>query len=117
MSSVEKKIGGKLTEIRLSQKLTQAQLAEKVNLSPESISRLERGVALPSLKTMELIANALNVKLKDFFDFDEERPKEKAFERELSKLTAFLRTLNIKEVKLAHQILKDIFKSINKHFC
>jgi len=37
-------------------------------------------VALPSFKTMELIANALNVKLKDFFVFpnrhtDEEKKK------------------------------------------
>ena len=32
MSDIEKRIGGKITEIRLSQKLTQAQLAEKVNL-------------------------------------------------------------------------------------
>jgi len=114
MSSFEKQIGGKLTEIRLSQKLTQAQLAEKVNLSVESISRLERGVAFPSLKTMETIANALNVKLKDFFQFNEDTPKDKSFERELSKLIAFLRTLNKKEVKLAHQILKDIFKTLKQ---
>ena len=114
MSDIEKRIGGKITEIRLSQKLTQAQLAEKVNLSIETISRMERGVVFPSLKTIEIIANSLNVPLKSFFDFDECPSQDKSFERELSKVVGFLRTLSKKEIMLVHKILKVVFKRLKQ---
>lgn len=112
MSGIEKRIGGKITEIRLSQRLTQAQLAEKVNLSIETISRMERGVNFPSLKTIEIIANSLDVPLKSFFEFDEHPSQGKLFERELSKLIGFLRTLSKKEINLVHKVLKVVFKHL-----
>jgi len=114
MSIILKKIGGKITEIRLLKKLTQAQFAEKMNLSVESISRMERGVAFPSLKTMERAASALEVPLKDFFDFDEHTAKDKFYERELSKLIAFLRTTKKEEIILIHKILKVVFRNLKQ---
>ena len=114
MSNIDKRIGGKITEIRLSKKLTQSELAEKTEVSTESISRLERGVNAPSLKTIENIANTLQVPIKEFFDFDENPSKNKSFERELSKLIAFLRTRQEKEIKLILKILKFIFKTLKQ---
>lgn len=110
--SIEKRIGAKITEVRLTRGLTQAQLAEKVNVSVETISRIERGVSLPSLKTIETIADSLNAPMKIFFDFEDRPSKSKAFERELSKLTAFLRTLSIKDLSLIHEILTVVFKKL-----
>ena len=114
MSDVEKRIGGKITEIRLAQKLTQAELAERVGVSVESISRMERGVSFPSLKTVERVATALNAPLRSFFGFDEEPAADKSFERELSKLTAFLRTLREDEINLVHKILRVVFRSLRE---
>ena len=114
MSDLERRIGGKITEIRLSKRLTQAQLAEKVGVSIETISRMERGINFPSLKTLENIADALDEHLKTFFDFDDHPSKDKSYERELSKLIGFLRTLDKKEVKLAHEILKSVFRSLKQ---
>lgn len=112
MSNIEKRIGSMITGVRLSQKLTQAQLAEKADLSVESISRMERGITLPSLKTLEKIANSLNAPLKTFFDFDEHHPKNPPYERELSKLISSLRTLSEKEITLLHDILRVILKKL-----
>ncbi len=112
MSDVEKRIGGKITEIRLTHGLTQAQLAEKVNISPESVSRMERGVTFPSLITIENIAATLNVPLKAFFDFDDYPSEDIAFERELSKLTALLRTLPTDQITLIRKILKIVFANL-----
>ena len=109
MPSVEKLVGAKITEVRISKRLTQAQLSEIVDVSVETISRLERGVSMPSLKTLENIAQALGAPLKSFFDFDEKPSETKTFERELSKLIAFLRTLNIKQIKLIREVLKTTF--------
>lgn len=110
MSSIEKWIGARITGVRLSRKLTQAQLAEKVDVSVETISRMERGVSFPSLRSLENIAHALDTPLKTFFEFEEGPPKDHAFERELSKLTAFLRTMRRKDIALLYKILKVIYK-------
>lgn len=112
MSNIEKRIGSKITEIRLSKKLTQAQLAEKLNVSVETISRMERGISFPSLKTIENLSRTLNISLKSLFDFDEEKSKDQAFEREISKLNVFLRTLRKKDITLVHEILKFTFKKL-----
>jgi transcriptional regulator with XRE-family HTH domain len=114
MSILEKRIGGKITEFRLEKKLTQSELAELIGISVESISRLERGVTFPSLKTIEKISEALKVQLKSFFDFDEYAPGENTYERELSKLLAFLRTLDENELNLSHKILKDLFRHLKR---
>lgn len=114
MSSFEKCIGAKITEYRLSQKLTQAQLAERVDLSVETVSRLERGVSLPSIKTMDKIAHALNTPLKSFFDYEEETLLNQSVERELAKLTAFIRTLKKNEISRIHKMLKMMYSEKTK---
>ncbi len=114
MSTIEKRLGAKISEIRLSQKLTQAELAEKINVSVETVSRLERGVSVPSLKTIENIAVSLNTTLTVFFDFEGQPPISKKHERELSKLMVFLRTLQTDELSLAHELIKEILNIIKK---
>ncbi|MEY4592746.1 MAG: hypothetical protein RIR18_1641 [Pseudomonadota bacterium] len=54
--------------------MTQACLAEKLGIEPESVSRFERGVNLPSLATLEKIARILETTnaglLSEFDDVD-----------------------------------------------
>ena len=69
MADLSKQLGKRIKQIRKAAKLTQERLAEKAGLSVEYISRLERGVSQPSLKTLALIAKSLNIAVKDFFDF------------------------------------------------
>ncbi|HDR67819.1 MAG TPA: XRE family transcriptional regulator, partial [Bacteroidaceae bacterium] len=73
------------------------------NTLAEKTLRTERGVAFPSLKTVDKIATAMGVALKDFFDFGDSEISDKAYEREISKINAFLRTLNKKEVSVAYK--------------
>lgn len=110
MSGIGKKLGPKITEARLSLKLTQSQLAEKVDVSVETISRIERGVSFPSLKTIEKIAVVLKVPLKTLFEFESDQSRNQRCERELAKLIGCLRTLDNKDIKLIHEILKMIYK-------
>ena len=46
--------------------LTQEELAEKVELSVQHISRIETGYYIPSLKTFFMLASVLNLDLKAF---------------------------------------------------
>lgn len=66
-AAVDKALGKRVAELRKAAELTQAQLAEKVGVAVETISRLERGSAIPSLARLEGIARALRVELPDLF--------------------------------------------------
>ena len=63
------KIGLNILYYRKEQRLTQAQLAEAINLSPNHVQRFESGSAGCSVDTLIDVAKALNVHPKIFFDF------------------------------------------------
>lgn len=69
MVSLSQQFGQRIKEIRKAARLTQEKFAEKAGLSPEYISRIERGIAQPSFKTLETMADVLNIYVKDFWDF------------------------------------------------
>jgi len=54
-------IGSRIKTAREQAHLTQEDLAAVVDLSPNHISVLERGIKQPKLETLVAIANALNV--------------------------------------------------------
>ena len=54
-------IGNKIKLARKRSKYTQAELAEKLSLTPEYISHLERGVAAGSIPTLIEICKTLNI--------------------------------------------------------
>lgn len=56
-------IGKRIREIRTSEKMTQAALAELSGVEPSNISHIERAATKVSLPTLLQIANALNVSL------------------------------------------------------
>ena len=53
--------------------LTQAQLAERIGVETETVSRFERGKHLPSLATLERLAKTLRCMMSDLLA--EERPQ------------------------------------------
>ena len=116
-NNVEKLIGIQIARYRKDREITQEQLAQLVNVAFETISRLERGVSIPSLKTLEKISYALNTSLKDFFDFEQpQKAKSSSFENECSKLVAYLKTKNVNDVKMCYRIVKAVFEQIDKNY-
>lgn len=67
--NLEKKFGAKLAYVRKSQKLSQMKLAEIVDMNFNYISQIERGEANVTIHTMKILADALNVEMKELFDF------------------------------------------------
>ena len=65
------KLGFKIRTLRKAAGLTQEQLAEMVDVSVNFIGYVERGQRAPSIKTLEQIAQALDVAPKDLFEFSE----------------------------------------------
>jgi transcriptional regulator with XRE-family HTH domain len=71
MSDLAKQLGKRIHLFRKQNGLTQAALADRVKISNEFMSGIERGAKLPSLSTLEKLAAALRVNLKDLFNFDQ----------------------------------------------
>ena len=61
------KIGSKVKESRKERGLTLTWLAEATNLSAPLISRIERGNVMPSIPSLQAIADALNMDVGHFF--------------------------------------------------
>jgi transcriptional regulator with XRE-family HTH domain len=64
-------LGVKVSSIRESRSMTQEQLSERADLTPELVARIESGSFLPSLAPLIRIARALGVRLGTFLDDQE----------------------------------------------
>jgi transcriptional regulator with XRE-family HTH domain len=62
-----KSIGNKVKEFRKSMGLTTKRLAEETGLSAPLISRIESGLVIPSVPSLETIANVLKTDIGHFF--------------------------------------------------
>lgn len=70
MQTTKQLLAIRLKQIRKSRGLTQEKLAELIGCDTKHISKLEIAGSYPSIETLERIAAALNVELKDIFNFD-----------------------------------------------
>ncbi|WP_420322115.1 helix-turn-helix domain-containing protein [Flagellimonas sp.] len=64
-----KKFGENLLELREKAGLSQAALETDAKMSKNQIGRIERGEISTSITNLNLIAKALDIPLKDLFDF------------------------------------------------
>ena len=116
-SNIEKQIGAHLAKIRKERGLTQSDLAELIDVATETVSRMERGVSIPSLKTLENISNVLNVHLKDIFDLEyPQESRASALENESAKLLGYIKTNRVSDIKMCSRIVKAIFEQIEKTY-
>jgi transcriptional regulator with XRE-family HTH domain len=65
-------LGEKLRQLRSERNISQRKLAQIANLSPNSISLIERDETSPSVATLQSLATALNIRMSYFFE--EESP-------------------------------------------
>ena len=56
-------IGAKLKELRVQKGLTQEELSEKLGVSPQAVSKWERGESYPDIGLLDDIAESLSVPL------------------------------------------------------
>jgi len=86
MKSTKELLGGRIKELRKMKGLSQEELSEKVDIDPKHLSRIEVGRGFPSLDTLEKLADALNVEMKDFFEFAHEVKSAKELMKTLESL-------------------------------
>ncbi|MEW5816437.1 MAG: helix-turn-helix transcriptional regulator [Spirochaetota bacterium] len=63
-----KEIGDKIREFRKQRNVTQAELAERINVSFQQVQKYEKGKTRISLQRLITIANALQIPVSAFFE-------------------------------------------------
>ncbi len=61
-------LGKKIRQLRFKAGLTQEQLAERLGIGPQSVSKWENAVAMPDITALPLIAEIFGVSIDDLFD-------------------------------------------------
>ena len=114
MIELAKAMGKRIKEIRKSAELTQEKLAEKTGLSVEYISRIERGLAQPSFRTVDLMSEALNVTAKDFWDFNapvafKDKKKEARQKKDyLDAISSELKGMEVRELTVVYNVIMGL---------
>ena len=66
-------LGKKIKQLRFRAGLTQEQLAEKLGIGAQSVSKWENAVAMPDITTLPLLAEIFGVSIDDLFDLTTEQ--------------------------------------------
>lgn len=92
------KIGQFISECRREKRITQEELAEKLNVSVNAVSKWERGLNLPDYSNLQTLCNILEISLNEFFAG--EHLKESEIEKQSEKnILSILKFTNDKNKK------------------
>ncbi len=105
--TTKKLLGVRIKEIRKIRGLSQEQLSGKIDIDPKHLSRIESGRSFPSLDTLEKLANALQVEVKDFFEFAHEAKNTRELKAMISDL---LKEVNDEQLRLAVKVLRALVR-------
>lgn len=67
-----KNIGQEIARLRKEKNMTQLQLADLMNVTDKAVSKWERDLSYPSFKTIQKLADVLEVPLEDLIDIESE---------------------------------------------
>ncbi len=105
MGFLSKKVGKRIKELREQQNIKQYELAEKLNMEPSNLTRIESGYQMPKEDNITKIATCLGVQEKDLFDFKKTYSKNEL----IDKITKFLNNSTQEKVEYYYKLL-EIFK-------
>ena len=104
MGIISKKLGQRIKELRERKNISQLKFAEELNMEASNLSKIERGIQIPKEESLIKIANALNVSIKDLFDYDHFIDKDEL----LNKINFILKSTDTKILQKYYKILMDL---------
>ena len=69
MKDLLRQLGRRIKEVRKARGMTQEALAERIEMSPQYLSRIEGGSQSPSVEMLTKLADSLEVEVWEIFDF------------------------------------------------
>lgn len=104
MANIKKLLGARIKELRKKRGLTQEKMAELIEISPPSVSKIESGIYHPTEENIKKIAEVLNVEIFELYKFNQLISKEDIKD----KLHLIIDSLNEKDLKLAYKLLNSL---------
>ncbi|MBI5894255.1 MAG: helix-turn-helix transcriptional regulator [Deltaproteobacteria bacterium] len=102
--AIKELIGKRIQALRKAHRLSQEQVAEKADISPNYLSRIECGKENPTLDMLIKLAHALEVEMWEIFDFGHEVNVKEL--REV--MNRLLKENNEEKLRLAVKILRAV---------
>lgn len=104
MADINTQLGARIKELRKAKNITQEELVEIIGSDTNNLSRIENGKKFMSADKLSKIADALNVDIKDLFDFGHILS-----DKELkAEIIADVSTLSTKQLKYVYKSLKNL---------
>lgn len=97
-----KRVGENISARRRACQWSQEQLADKLGLASDTVSRFERGVTAPSLSTIQEIAEVLGLRISDLFSESSLAP-----EGQVEVILAWMRPLALEERAFVLDLVKQ----------
>lgn len=106
-------VGDNIRKYRKNLKMTQEQLAKKMNVIQPNVYRWEKGLVVPSIETIKKLSKILNVSVDGLLFSDEERKKLRITDKELLERIKDIEKLNDEDRQTLVRLI-DAFKAKNK---
>lgn len=106
MRTTRQLLGARIKELRKNGGLSQEALSEQIDIDPKHLSRIEVGKSYPSLQTLERIAKALKVDIKDFFEFVHERTNKEL----IKSITIMLKESSTEDLRTILKVVRAIVR-------
>lgn len=107
-SSQKEQIAAAIRAARRSKGLTQEALAERIHRTSASLSNLERAQSLPSLDTLVLIAEALEVPISSLLEDSAANNKTRSRIREENEIIHLIRSLSTEQLRIARMQIEAL---------
>ena len=104
MGDIARKLGLRIKELREKRGLTQLKLAEILDMEASNLSKIERGIQIPKEESLENISKALNVEVKELFDYIENISKQDL----ISRINVLLENSNEETLQRYYRILLNL---------
>ena len=104
MGEIARKLGLRIKELREKQGLTQLKLAEILDMEASNLSKFERGIQIPKVESLENISSALNVDVKELFNYTHIVNKKDL----ISKINILLESSNEETLQRYYRILLNL---------
>jgi DNA-binding XRE family transcriptional regulator len=104
MDDMKKRLGQRIRSLRASRGLSQDELAEKADLSPKHLGKMERGTVNASIDCVTSIAKALGMPVRDILETEHERSREEL----LAELAVYLPELTLKDMQIVYRLVKSL---------
>ena len=103
----KKNLGLRIRELRIANKYTQEQLAEKVDMERSNLTRIERGNQFPNAENLEKFTKIFNITSNELFDFNHYKDKTDL----INEINQALENFDTDRVQFVHKTVMNL-KSI-----